>query len=122
VELIRLQVEENSEREKNKDVEIELYKKELESEKMMYEHLLKENTDSLDHFKGIQADLNEKLSEFISRNTELEIENTQLKGDVRELTLRSNEDVERIRDEYERMMESNRKLYDDEMELMRVQR
>ena len=56
---------------------------------MMYDHLLKENADSLDHFKSIQNDLNDKLSQFIARNTELEIENTQLKGDVRELTVKS---------------------------------
>jgi hypothetical protein len=36
---------------------------------MMYDHLLKENADSLDHFKNIQNDLNDKLSQFISRNT-----------------------------------------------------
>ena len=57
---------------------------------MMYDHLLKENTDSLDHFKSIQNDLNDKLSQFIARNTELEIENTQLKCEVRELTFKSN--------------------------------
>ena len=57
---------------------------------MMYDHLLKENTDSLDHFKSIQNDLNDKLSQFIAKNTELEIENTQLKCEVRELTFKSN--------------------------------
>jgi hypothetical protein len=49
----------------------------------MHDHLLKENADSLEHFKSIQTELNEKLGMFISSNTELEIENTQLKGDLR---------------------------------------
>lgn len=88
----------------------------------MYDHLLKENSSSMEHFKQVQDDLNEKLTIYISKCTELEIENNALKIDVRELTLRNTEEMERLRDEYERMIDSNRKLYDDELEMLRAQR
>ena len=50
-----------------------MYKKELQSEKTMYEHLMKENNESLEHFKNLQNDYNDKMGEYISRNTQLEI-------------------------------------------------
>lgn len=72
-ELNRVHFEEALQREKNKDMEIEMYKKELQGEKTMYEHLMKENNESLEHFKNLQNDYNDKMGEYINRNTQLEI-------------------------------------------------
>lgn len=35
----------------------------------MYEHLMKENNESMEHFKNLQNDYNDKMGEYINRNT-----------------------------------------------------
>lgn len=39
----------------------------------MYEHLMKENNESSEHFRNLQNEYNEKMAEYINRNTQLEI-------------------------------------------------
>jgi hypothetical protein len=38
---------------------------------MMYDHVLKENNESMENFRAIQQEYNEKIGEYINRNTQL---------------------------------------------------
>ncbi len=61
-----------------KDNEIEIFKKELQSNKELAEQMSKEMNENIERFKEHQTELTERLSEYMNKSSQLETENERL--------------------------------------------
>lgn len=78
--------------------------------------------DNVEKFKEHQNELTDKLGEYILKSNQMETENTHLKVEIQEVTMTSQAELMKMKDEYEILTESNKRLYEDELEMLRKTR
>lgn len=70
----------------------------MESDKEVHEHFLNESKENLEQYKTLLDESNKRLGDILNEKTQLEIENSHIKAELKEITYRSQEDLEKLRE------------------------
>ena len=103
-----------------KNNDIELYQKQLEQNKEHANSLAKELDDALLRFKEQHHQLSNQLTEYITKANYLESENTTLHAELRELNLNTQNQLARMKDENQAILQSNKQLLEEEIDMLRT--